>query len=470
MRLKALAALLILAFALFGLNGCGGAEQENSLTVCILGADDGNNQRYSTNANLLTKELAEKINEYGNLQIEVVEIPVTRWPDGQEEQEAALKRMQVEIMSGKGPDLFILPGVSDFDENNLIVNPEKSMAAGLFADLTDLTRADPEWEKLIAPVMDAGKYEDRQYLIPLRYYSPMLLVLKEELGKLGLNASTLTESTDSFLSESADAGNIPWKKSVTELVMWNFYSCFDDSAIDYRTQQLNLREEDVLKTVERYQTLSDGTRDTEKKTDGKGVFAWGEGFLTEQNPILSGNSPGAFLPTVAELKHAETEYLILPLPNSRGRMTPVVSYYGAVSASCKNIPAAYDFIRLFLSPTVQSGAVGELELGGQTLQVDASEFDAYVGWPVRGDIATGALWEAYQEQYIFDYEAKELNLVLDDEDISLPIDRFDRGRIQSQLDDEFRISLTGPYYKGEEIDPQALARQLYKLLQAAAVE
>ena len=58
----------------------------------------------------------------------------------QEDRSNRIDQLQVEMMSGEGPDIFILPCDDGFtyNETQLIENLEKGMATGLFADLTTL--------------------------------------------------------------------------------------------------------------------------------------------------------------------------------------------------------------------------------------------------------------------------------------------------------------------------------------------
>lgn len=471
MNLKSFFVVIVILLVMI-LSACGSAPTSDTLTVCTLGLPENERSTPRSQANSLVKQLAEKSNESGGSpRIEVKEIPATVYPDGQEEQEAFLKRMQVEVMSGKGPDLFILPTVSMHDEKNLFENPEKSMAAGAFADLSEFTKADPQWEALIAPVMEAGTYDGKQYLIPLKYGYPMMVMLREEFDKLGLDLAALTESTDGFLTEAAASDHIPWRRSATELVVNYFYSCFDQSAIDYKGQTLNLKEPEVLGILEQYQTLSKGISPQAPAASGgtRGLFVPFDQVLTPEVPAYAPMFYDTVFPVIAELKYTGKDYLTIPLKNSRGNITPVVTYYGAVSASCKNPQAAYDFISLFLSPTAQSGAIGSINLNGKAVQADASNFDAFLGWPVRGDLDIATQWEHFSKNF-YTEDVLNANITLTEADIAPPVELLNRGRIQCQLDTDFRLSLFSSYYKEEEIAPPVLAEKLYKLLQAAAVE
>ena len=86
------------------------------------------------------------------------------------ERETALDRVRTEIMSGGGPDMFIIAcnGGIDYmaaDVEALFRVPEKAMEAGLFLPLDDYIQNAQfmEWNKLNETVMAAGRTEPVSY-------------------------------------------------------------------------------------------------------------------------------------------------------------------------------------------------------------------------------------------------------------------------------------------------------------------
>ena len=118
----------------------------------------------------------------------------------QEERGNQIDQLQVEMMSGEGPDIFILPCDDGFTYNEiqLIENVEKGMATGLFADLTTQYDQDETLEKdvLLEKVMDAGVMDGKRYILPLRYTYPILLALEDELQGAGLEISDLSQNSE----------------------------------------------------------------------------------------------------------------------------------------------------------------------------------------------------------------------------------------------------------------------------------
>ena len=106
----------------------------------------------------------EKIGEY-----EVEYIPA----EGPE-RETALDRIRTEIMSRKGPDVFILSCIrEDFvnaHQEALFPSPEKAMESDLFLPLDEYIEnnaAYGEWDQFTEKILDAGKNKEGQQIIPI---------------------------------------------------------------------------------------------------------------------------------------------------------------------------------------------------------------------------------------------------------------------------------------------------------------
>ena len=126
---------------------------------------------------LLTKgpqAMEEMVEYYGGtpngmkVQLEVL-------PDQNNGYDAELTHIRTEIMSGAGPDVFLLSGFgssfSGMPENTLFQNPEHAMASGFFLPLDDYLKTAQimEWDELEPSVMKAGQYDGKQYILPLTY-------------------------------------------------------------------------------------------------------------------------------------------------------------------------------------------------------------------------------------------------------------------------------------------------------------
>ena len=79
------------------------------------------------------------------------------------EREAEIHQLNTEILSGKGPDIFIMEG-NRLTNVNLFPDIEKSMMNGAFLDLTDVMDSNEfTAENFYMPLLDAGKLKGKQY-------------------------------------------------------------------------------------------------------------------------------------------------------------------------------------------------------------------------------------------------------------------------------------------------------------------
>lgn len=114
------------------------------------------------------------------------EVSVLFLPGEGAERESVLDRLRVEIMSGGGPDVFMLRGTEGPGNyaNVLIRFPEKSMETGLFLPLDEYMENNTrftDWDAQTKVVLDAGRSEEGQVIIPLAYTLPVLVYPKDEI-------------------------------------------------------------------------------------------------------------------------------------------------------------------------------------------------------------------------------------------------------------------------------------------------
>lgn len=113
-----------------------------------------------------------------------VEIEIA--PIRENERDVYLTSLRTEMMSGGGPDVFVCRGGAGFHEKEtngkinygeyiesepLFKFPQQAMKRNMFLALDDYIEKAQfmEWEKLTPVVMDAGKTEKGQFLLPMTY-------------------------------------------------------------------------------------------------------------------------------------------------------------------------------------------------------------------------------------------------------------------------------------------------------------
>ena len=96
------------------------------------------------------------------------------------DREAACSRIRVELMSGGGPDVFMV-SCSEYEEN-LFQNVEKNMRMGMFLPM-DRYVGETE-QKLLDEqpqvLLDAGRTEEGQLVLPLMYTLPIFVIEKND--------------------------------------------------------------------------------------------------------------------------------------------------------------------------------------------------------------------------------------------------------------------------------------------------
>lgn len=133
--------------------------------------------------------------------------------------QAALTRMRTEIMAGGGPDVFYLSGFGSCEDglpaDTLFPNPEHAMASGLFLPLDGYMEEAQFMEpgKLLDSVMEAGRYEGAQYILPMFYRLPMGVLLRkagpEELPAGWEEAAASEEEDIQRMYAMAASGSLP---------------------------------------------------------------------------------------------------------------------------------------------------------------------------------------------------------------------------------------------------------------------
>ncbi len=105
------------------------------------------------------------------------------------ERETVLERIRTEIMSGEGPNLFIVQTHSSLWEPLLFEMPEKAMELGFFLPLDEyIANAEyAEWDKFTPTIMEIGRNEEGQLLIPLAYELPSAVYRKEDISHTPTN-------------------------------------------------------------------------------------------------------------------------------------------------------------------------------------------------------------------------------------------------------------------------------------------
>lgn len=304
-------------------------------------------------------------------------------PGTAEERDARIAQLRVQIMAGKGPDLYLLhtPRSSD----SLFLDISMAMNNDVFLDISQYYDADTELEKerLQPQIMDAGVVGGSRYVLPLRFQFPTAYVNVELLASAGLNAQDIGTGLNGMV-ESAEI--LKSQTLVAEVGFFeeNFLSLFTE-AIDYERQTVTLDQEELEKFLTQYRSLT-----AEMETDilyttvafnnytSENEF-WAKPGLqlvydrdinmqwVEEPYAVEFSNLNDLVENLRIAKAEEIELAVVPVTASNGSLTATVTYCGAISANCEYPELAYEILR---------------ELLLEENQWNSSMSAASDGWPV----------------------------------------------------------------------------------------
>ena len=384
-------------------------------------------------ANLrLEQQLSKTILAYKESH-ENVKFVIEKIPYEGSERTNVLERLRAELMSGKGPDILLLPGnclmlgrQGELKES-LILDVNQAMRNGLFADISEYYDADTELgkESLNTTVMDAGVVDGARYVLPLRYDFPVAYVSTERFEKTGLSRDIFGGSILDFMNtaiEAEDQTAISMFFNSNEQIFENLLP----RAVDYDGQQVLLTKEQLSGFCDTYfkyfekcfrnedtsEQSNPGRTDLVQVSENGGPFHYTSWLYSEHWMGIEPLDRAIRVKALGQFAGVDVE--MYPLRAADGKLTADVTYYGAVSAGCENMDEAYDFLRQMLLEDFQ---------WEQSTDADSCyvEFGA-PGWPVRTKGSVNPLATGLRNQMYFTREYFPLkNALYDITDQDLPI-------------------------------------------------
>ncbi len=361
--LKVSALFLCLALLLMGVSCAGEGEAEDAaITLTVLKETDHGYTQEGSYFHVIQQTAA-----YYNKSHPLVNIEIQSLPEPGEERDIVLEKLRVEIMSGKGPDIFLLPVEHQLDPETvpgaaepLFQDVGHALRDLLFADLSPYYDADKELrkEELCAAVMDAGVVEGGRYLLPLSYTLPVLVAEEKTLEQYGLDGSAL--ATVDALYDAALQRNDPALAAGVLSPLneeWLYFSAFP-KLYDYEKGQVLLEKEDLkgfLRKSQKLKALAGQAVAIDDRMVLSDEYLWStESWFNEKTPLYCSNLGEAAARILAVSKaEGKRELTVIPLRASDGKLTANITFFGAVGAGCPHPKEAYEFLRLFLLPEVQ---------------------------------------------------------------------------------------------------------------------
>mgnify|MGYP001086550222 CR=1 FL=1 len=277
------------------------------------------------------------ISEYRKLHPETaVTVEIIPWIDNMptektEKNRKAVKDMQVQVLAGKGPDVFLLD-----ESDSLLPDIVKGSYNGVFLDLNTVIDG-IKGLPLNQTVVKAGEVDGKQYFLPLGYRLAGIAVADDTLGDFQPSSG----QPDKFLKEvAAHAGVESFRNE--SLMKWYLPGLFGTPVLDYEEKSVTVSKElqDMAELLEE-----------------------GLGITDENAPELPdimtvGDSDDDSFAMLVEGSFASgTDIKFLPFPNGEGGINAQVSIFAAVRANSAHASEAGEFLAFLLSDEMQ-GSTG----------------------------------------------------------------------------------------------------------------
>ena len=332
--------------------------------------------------NRLTQELIEEYQEtHENVKFELEILPTD-----ETEREFRLKTLRTEMMSGKGPDIFLMPTNTQYIRQELLVKDvAQSMRSGIFADISQFYDADTELRtgELQPAVMASGTVGDARYVLPLYYNIDTILIDKGVFAQYGIPEEEITGSFDDLYKTILEKNDPTLARSANMYLSWGTRPF--SQLVDYESGEVIITPEEIADHFRLFQQWAKLQSTAERPLEGPfespvyttrfaldGNFWQIEGDSMEISPLI--NAIQSFVITEG---NNLGEVVAYPLRSSDGSLSAEVTYWGAIGAGCEYVDIAYDFLRQFLSEEVQ----WEMRWGRNWFNLVSPRF--INGYPVR---------------------------------------------------------------------------------------
>ena len=301
-----------------------------------------------------------------NIALEIV-------PSDGEEREGTLTRLRTEIMSGGGPDVFILGSTGSLSgshlrgyayDTTLLNYPEKSMENSLFLPLDEYIENNTQftdWDAQTKAVLDAGRTAEGQVVIPLTYSFPLTVYPRDEvtipytteLSMQDVLENPETAGLGAVLYTSLSGTNYDGVESGRAIAVERLPYLLGKLA-NYEQEELLFTEEDLYEVLSSMHSLHNAVEENEQPS------------ITNYNM--------AFSIDLIRKAQFETDMALVPHYSQNGGVTASVQSYAAVNRNTRFPEEAFAVIDYIMQEEMQmqSQLYSELiRLGGDfTLQND----------------------------------------------------------------------------------------------------
>lgn len=273
-----------------------------------------------------------------------------------EEREAMISQLNAEILSGGGPDLFIMEGYRT-TEINLFPDIEKAMVNGTFLDLTEAMEKQglSREEDFYTAVLDAGQWEGRQYILPLGFSVPLMISAADVLNASSFDLQRAMHTMDSLLTELL---RIYEEQPILVITSIDPLGVLAQPVLDYEAHQVRLDTsavrralelEKIFRTEDIAYDLARGLFDNTNPAQVQDEFAEGVPFAVLQDSRFCIN-------LLRQCQALGIEVSVMPIPNEEGTVTAEIGSYAMGNRNTKYPEEVADLLLYLVSEECQSAA------------------------------------------------------------------------------------------------------------------
>lgn len=272
------------------------------------------------------------------------------------EREAIINQLNAEILSGGGPDLFIMEG-HRWTEINLFPDIEKAMVNGTFLDLTEAMEKEglSREEDFYTAVLDAGQWEGRQYILPLGFSVPLMVSAADVLNASSFDLQRAMHTMDTLLTELL---RIHQEQSILVIASFDALGALAQPVLDHEAHEVRLDTaaarralelEKVFRTGDIAYGLAHGLFDPSDPAQVQDGFARGAPFAVLRKSDFSMN-------LLRQCQALGIETSVMPVPNEEGTVTAEIGSYAMGNRNTKHPEEVADLLLYLVSEECQSAA------------------------------------------------------------------------------------------------------------------
>lgn len=280
-------------------------------------------------------------------------------PTNEPDRSNFITRAGIGLMSGKGADVFIVDcymgNLLNTSEGCMFPYPQKAMKNHLFLSLDDYigNAQYMEWDKLLPAVMEAGRNNEGQQILPMSY-ALCAVTCKKDGYEL---PDPMPETREEMLASGNSLLKFMARPTYDNILMPM------GSPADFVEEELNFTEDELFDlTMDFYDRVQ----------DGYGGYDWHEAVRQEVGNVLYSDS--------FDYTSIEDELMVVATPNRTGGVTAGVTVYGAVNRNTDHPDMAFTVLdKLLASSTMRSTNVYG-RLYGMPVNTEVGDYDNRFMW------------------------------------------------------------------------------------------